>query len=164
MLLKKAILGGLAGAAIALSLGASACAGDDDSSTGAVGGGGTGSDEKYVATVCSAFKDFSAALDDLGSKAATAKNEDDLAKLVVAPLENVTKALKGAKPPADVKTSHDGLVKNLEEAVADVKKNGAKATKFDSLSAPVLPADVSARLDKEVAKNKDCAAAGFTFQ
>lgn len=156
MRFNKRTLAGVALGAFALSFGVAACGGDDSS-------GGGGSDEKYVANMCKAVKDFGVSFADISSKAATAKSEDDVIKLLVAPLENVAKAFKNAGPPSDIKDAHNAAVKQLDEAVADVKKNGAKSTKFANFETPKLSPAASARLDAVAAKNQDCKDADFNF-
>jgi hypothetical protein len=144
-----------------------ACGDDDSSSSSSSGGatnGGTGSDAQYVATICKAAGKFS---DDI---AAASKDPSKLADPTAAaglfqkPLEDYVATLKTAKPPSDVKSYHDALVKALDDAVTQLKtKHDISA--FTSLgdNLPTPPAGVSDRLQKAAASDADCTKAGFNF-
>lgn len=134
-----------------------ACGDDDDSSSNAASSGG-GSDAGYVAAVCKAQLSLQNVLKDLKpddtSKAGADKLDTALAAYV--------KALESAKPPSDGKAYHDIIVKYFKDAQAKIKGKGPAA--LDSVGdPPASPKDVSARLDKIAANNKDCTDSGFSF-
>lgn len=163
MTFRRTILAGLVPCVLGLTLLLAACGGDDDSGdSGGSTSSGTGSDEKYVAVVCKAFADFGDATTK-AIKPSSIKNEDDAIKALVGPIEDLVAAMAKASPPKDAKASHDETVKVFRAAAADLKKNGSKSTAFQDLETPKMDKDVSDRLDKVAAKNKDCQEADVTF-
>ena len=159
MTFRTKLFGVAATGVLAISLAAAAC-GDDGSSSSSSGGSG---DEKYVAVMCTAFKDFGDGVGKAVAGAGAAKSEDDSAKLLVAPLEKLAAALGKANPPGDVKKAHEQIITQIKEVAADVKKNGAKSTKLNDLDSPKLSAAAEARLNALADKNKECSDSGFSF-
>ncbi len=117
-------------------------------------GGGTGSDEKFVADVCKAGAKFQDDLTGLIAKLATIQSETDAAKEVARPFEEFAVSFKKAKPPADLKEWHTEAGKSLDRAVAALKKGDTSA--FDGDPFPEPPSGAADRLNKVAEKNADC--------
>ena len=166
MTLRRILLAGIVPSLLGLALMFAACGGDDDGSSGGSGGStsaGAGSDEKYVAAVCKAFKNFGDATQKAVKNAGNIKNEDDIVKALTGPIDDLVGAMSKASPPKDAKAAHDETVKVFKAALADLKKNGAKSTAFTDIETPKMEQAVSDRLDKVAAKNKDCKDADISF-
>jgi hypothetical protein len=145
-----------------------ACGGDDDdkSSSGDDSGAkistSTGSDEKFVADICSAFKTFSDDFTKNSADTSKIKTEEDAVKLFYEPFDKLAKSFAKANPPKDLKEWHTDASKQLTAAAASMKKGDMSALdSFDTLAEP--PQAASDRLSKVAEKNKDCQAADFSF-
>lgn len=162
----------------ALLLAACGGGGDDDTSsssgtsTGGSGGGGdssvkvnnsTGSDEKFVADVCKAYKTFADDLSKAQANAANVKNEADAAKLFSDPLEKLVAAFAKASPPKDLKEWHAAAAKQMSDTVASLKKGGDLSAFGDVAALADPPQDAIDRLTKIADKNQDCKDSSFSF-
>ncbi len=139
-----------------------ACGGDDASGINAPGGGGTGSDESYVASLCKAQLKFTDALQNLSKDASKIKNAEDATKLLTGPFEQFAKDVKDANPPKDMKESHDKMTKALDQTIGQIK-DGKSLDSLAMLDIEDPPQDVLDRLQKAVDKNEDCQKADFSF-
>src|SRR6185369_9650287 len=86
------------------AMGFAACGDDDD-------GGSGGSDESYVASICSASLKAKNAIDKATTGLKSDAKDEDVVKAFTGPLDDYVKAIKAAKPPSDVKSYHDSVVK-----------------------------------------------------
>ena len=161
MCFRRSILAGLAASVLALSFGLAACGGDDDGGSTA---GGTGTDAKYVQSICSAFLDFSNALEDAGRESRS-PSEKEAAALVVKPLETYVKALKKANPPADAVEYHASVVARWEAALDAIKadENLASLAGIDAAGEGAPPA-VRDRLRAVSDANATCQDADFSIR
>ena len=135
-----------------------ACGGDDDDDGGS---GGTGTDEKYVASICKAGAEFATAMEKLSKDLASEKDLEKAAEKAAEPFEDFAKAFAKANPPKDLKEWHDDASDALDKAV-----KGLKDGNFDALGDELMPdppKDISDRLTKVADKNKDCQDADFNF-
>jgi hypothetical protein len=133
-------------------------------SVSAPGGGGSGSDEAYVSTICKAAAKFG---DDMSAATKDPSKLSDptaVANAFTKPFEDYVNALKGAKPPSDVKDYNDKIIKALDDALASLKQTGD----LSSLSSfgdniPEPPKAAADRLENVAKGNADCQKAGFDF-
>lgn len=159
----------LAGLALFVILGVSACSGDGASATPTQGptptrAAAADSDREYAKAVCSAFNRY------LTSFGAASQRDPQLfadqAKMlrVAAPiLETFYKDLKKAKPPKDVANFHGALVEKVD-IIAKKAKSGqlistqelANVTK----GAPLPPGTVRSRLVEAAASIPECGTSG----
>jgi hypothetical protein len=152
----------------ALILGA--CGGDDDSggsNGGGVTSGGSGSDADYVKAICVGFNkyiaDFTAAI------AKDPTNATDPAKAMKASapmLSDLADAVSKAKPPKDVKSYNDQLVKSMRDAAQQAKDG--KITSFDQLGSigndvPEPSQAIKDRLSKAASGVSECSSGGFSL-
>ncbi len=165
MMIKRYLFTFTAFGALAFGAAAAACGGDDD---GGSTSSGSGTDEAYVAAICTAGAKFveditSAQADALKSieDASEADAEKIAAKAMAEPAQNFAKNIKNAKAPSDVKSYHNQMVSTLEKAAKGLKDGDINA--LDSLNIDDAPKDVGDRLDKLASANKDCIAADFAF-
>ena len=125
------------------------------------GSGGTGTDEKYVASICKAGAEFATAMEKLSKDLASEKDLEKAAEKAAEPFEDFAKAFAKANPPKDLKEWHDDASDALDKAV-----KGLKDGNFDALGDELMPdppKDISDRLTKVADKNKDCQDADFSF-
>ena len=138
-----------------------ACGGDSGGSSSG-SSGSTGSDETYVAQICGAQLKFTKALEDATKDMTPAdlSSPDAMVKLFTGPFNDYLSALGRANPPKDVKPFHDEMVKTFKAAQEQMKTN---PNALNDLNPPAPPQNVTDRLDKVAAANKDCQAADFAF-
>ena len=160
MCFRRSILAGLAASVLALSFGLAACGGDDDGGSTA---GGTGTDAKYVQSICSALLDFNNALEDLGRENKT-PSEKEAAELIVKPLDTYVKALKKASPPADAVEYHASVVTRTEAALKAIKADKNLDSLDDIQAAEGAPQAVRDRLRKVSDANATCKDADFSIR
>lgn len=114
----------------------SACGDDDDSggnNSGGVTSSGSGSDTDYVKSVCVSFNKYVSDFSAQAAKDPTSLSDPTKAMKIAAPiLSDLADSLSKAKPPKDVKSYHDGLVKSIRD-VAQKAKDG-KINSLDELS------------------------------
>lgn len=133
-----------------------ACGGDDAS------GGGAGTDEQYVATICKASLKLTDAVAKASSNSSTVKNADDAVKLLSDPFQQYLNDLKAANPPKDLKDFHDQTVKALSNSIEKLKKEKDPAALSGS-DQPEPSQAIKDRLSQVADKNEDCKKAGFSF-
>lgn len=122
----------------------------------------TGSDEKFVGTLCKAGEQLSQDLTKVLGDITAETDADEIAKKFAEPFEDFSNAFAKASPPKDLKEWHSDAAKQLKAIVAQLKKGDA----VETVSAaddpfPEMPAGAEARLQKLAAGNKDCQGAGF---
>ncbi len=143
-----------------------ACGDDDDSGDSrSVGnsGGGTGSDEKYVADICSAFKKMSDSLTKVTSDPSKFSDPKQVITQFSKPFEQLAKDFANANPPKDLKEWHKEASKTLNQGSAAIKKGDFEA--LQSLGElPDPPKGADERLSKIADKNKDCQDGNFDFK
>lgn len=133
------------------------CGGDGDGNSG----GGTGSDEKFVADICKAGAKFQADMEKAFPQMVNAKSEEEAIKIIIEPFETMAKSFKAAKPPADLKEWHAEASKAFDDAVKALKSGNTDSALFESDSPfPDPPAAAQERLQKIAEKNDDCQKAG----
>jgi hypothetical protein len=134
-----------------------ACGGD--------GGGGTGSDEQFVADLCKAGAKFDEDLTKLFAGIANIGSEEEAAKKFAEPFEAFARSFKAARPPADLKAWHAEASKSLDDAVKALKGGNTDAAIFAQDSPfPEPPAAADERLSKIAEKNADCQKANLFSQ
>lgn len=143
---------------------AAACGGDDDSSGGpAASSGGTGSDEAYVASICKAQLKFSTSFKKVMSDPSKFNDPEEVAKIFSAPMDQLVKDMKAAKPPKDAKEYHDQVVKSISDVSAQLKKSKDITSLDLSDDKGEPPAEIAGRLQKIADNNEDCKKADFSF-
>ena len=145
-----------------------ACGGDDDDNKSSGSGssvssaGGTGSDEKYVADICGAFKTMSDALTKITADPKKLGNEKDAITAFSKPFDQLAKDFAKANPPKDLKDWHKEATKSLNGAADAIKKGDLSALQgLGNLPDPPKGADE--RLSKIAEKNKNCKESGIDF-
>jgi len=149
------MIAGIAPAILGASL-FGACGGDDDGS-----GGGTGSDEDFVADICKAGAKFAKAMDNLEKDL---KNETDFTKIAekaAGPFEDFAKDFAKANPPADLKEWHQDASDGLTAAVKGLKDGDFAALGGELIPTP--PEGAAERISKAAEGNKDCEDADLEF-
>lgn len=131
-----------------------ACGGDDSGGSSS----GTGTDDTYVAQICSATIKFSDAIKKVNP--ADVQSADAAAKAITAPLNDYVTSISQANPPKDIKPYHDQIVKAFQDAQAKLKTD---PNALQGFTPPKAPQAIEDRLTKAATSNKDCVAAGFTF-
>ena len=178
---------GLAALLVALALFAACGGGDDDddddagpggdsgssnssdstktsNSSGDSGPGGSpsGSEEKYVGSICKATLNFTKALEKINP--ADFADEDKVFEVLEEPYEDFVNDLEDAKPPKEMKEYHEQALKQLKAGLKAIKDKDQTAIEAAfSADFPEPPANVEARMQKAAADNKDCTEAGVTF-
>ncbi len=155
------------GAALA-SLGLLAACGDDDDDDSASGDvkasdvKPTGSDEKYVASLCKATLEFTETLQKIDPAAVS--DESKIYDVLEKPYESFVNAVEDANPPKDLKDYHVEALRQLKvglKAIKDKDQNAIEA--IGDADFPDVPDSVQDRMDKAAKDNKDCQEAGVDF-
>jgi len=151
-------LSGLAFAfAGALTAGLVACGGSDDSGTG----DRAGTDEEYVAAICSAAAKFDeSAMAIVGNLVDEDAEPKKAAAALAKPVSTLVSDFKKAKPPEDLKAYHEELVR-AATSVEKLLKQGDLDAALAGDPFPEGSGAVEARLKRIAASNDDCVESGF---
>lgn len=117
-----------------------ACGGDssDPDPTTTSNRGGTGTDEEYLADICSGTSEFSNAL-------LSKTTAEEIAEVI----RDFIGQMKEANPPADLVKYNDDFVKYLEDSVSD-------PTSLVTRNPPLPPKDVQRRLAAKELSVDEC--------
>lgn len=136
---------------------------DDDSEDPDFSGGG--SEEEYVASLCTAFDDYIAALVQAGSDPEFADlSEEEQLPLYEEPFANMVSALEDLDPPGDIEEFHDQVLDIYREMLEKVE-NGDVTVFDDAAEAEIEapPAELTEKYDAIAAEIPVCQDSGFTF-
>ena len=140
-----------------------ACGGDDDDGGGG-GGGGNGSDEDFVDGLCGAFKDFEDDFTKIFANPADLGDEEDAAKAMAEPFENLAKAFGDLNPPKDLEDWHKDASDALDDAAKQLKDGNFDEGIFAEESPIEEPPQAAQdRLEKLINDNEDCKDSNFNF-
>jgi hypothetical protein len=132
----------------------------------ACGGGGDepGDDSEYVAAVCTTVGDLQTRLNDLGgelSDAGTVAEINEALGLFAEALDAAADELDDARPPADVRDSHDAVVDAFREAADAMAGGNIEALDEFDPGAIEPPATARQRLAAAAAQEPACAGLGI---